>query len=559
MSNSGILIGMDDSESGPITVQTTSMGGMESNGLTTSLGGLGGHFSPSLGSGVSLETQQCTLVELGKILLTAARDGDTQEVCGVIRKGAPFTTDWLGTSPLHMAAQNGHVECCEVLLRAGISKDARTKVDKTPMHLAAQEGHVEVLELLLKHNCDKEALDMLYMTPLHWAVDRGNVGAVEVLLRFGADTNALSKFDKTPMEIASDQGRPDIFEMLQNAESFLQISIDPHESDAATLAATQSIMDHDAMDHSLPLLSPPGADGVNVSEVPQVSAKTPENDAVKFLEAHGITIQPEESGGGALESHLRTSKQTLTLTEAGKMILNTNSGQRPATVKKVIVTSKAGTSKITTLPVTTKLVAVSSGGKNMIPVSSSGMATIVVGSGPTKRILRVPPSQLAALKSRTSNFKISSPNKNTLSTIAAASGSTATKLTVLRVNPQLKTVHGSPALIQKLSSPNSTITLAPASNLVSAKGITTIVTEASGFAKGAPIMVSSIKKEPAPTSPQPQPVQGDTLTLSRTELQGVLDAAKEEYREKMEAQEREMSRLRQQVEALAKGATFQSK
>ncbi|TRY68233.1 hypothetical protein TCAL_04163 [Tigriopus californicus] len=550
MANSGILIGMDDTGSGPITVQTTAMGGLDPHGLN--VGGLGGHLTPALGlGGVNSESQQCTLVELGKILLTAARDGDTQEVCGVIRKGAPFTTDWLGTSPLHMAAQNGHVECCEVLLRAGISKDARTKVDKTPMHLAAQEGHVEVLELLLKHSCDKEALDMLYMTPLHWAVDRGNVGAVEMLLRFGADTNAVSKFDKTPMEIASDQGRPDIFEMLQNADSFLQIPVDPHESDAATLAATQSIMDNDAMDHSASLLSPPGAD-LNGSEAPQVT-KSPENDAVKFLEAHGITIQPEDSGGGALESHLRTSKQTLTLTEAGKMLLNTNQGHRPTTVKKVIVSSKAGTSKISTLPVTTKLVAVSSA-KNVIPVSSGGMATIVVGSGPTKRILRVPPSQLAALKSRTSNIKIASPNKGT---IAAASGSTGTKLTVLRVNPHLKTVQGSPAVMQKFSSPNSTITLAPASNLVSSKGITTIVTEASGFAHGAPIMVSSIKKEPAPTSPQP--VQGDTLTLSRTELQKMLDAAKEEYREKMEAQEREMSRLRQQVEALAKGATFQSK
>ena len=34
----------------------------------------------------------------------------------------------LGTSPLHLAAQHGHTQTAEVLLRAGVSRDARTKV-----------------------------------------------------------------------------------------------------------------------------------------------------------------------------------------------------------------------------------------------------------------------------------------------------------------------------------------------------------------------------------------------------------------------------------------------
>ena len=37
----------------------------------------------------------------------------------------------------------------QVLLRAGCSRDARTKVDKTPLHIAAQEGHADICELLL--------------------------------------------------------------------------------------------------------------------------------------------------------------------------------------------------------------------------------------------------------------------------------------------------------------------------------------------------------------------------------------------------------------------------
>lgn len=67
----------------------------------------------------------------------------------------------LGRTPLHVAAEGNHYNTCEVLLRAGISKDARTKVDKTPLHFAAFEGHVQIVQLLLKHCCDVNAKDMV--------------------------------------------------------------------------------------------------------------------------------------------------------------------------------------------------------------------------------------------------------------------------------------------------------------------------------------------------------------------------------------------------------------
>ncbi|XP_023220402.1 GA-binding protein subunit beta-1-like isoform X4 [Centruroides sculpturatus] len=161
------------------------------------------------------ENSAMSLVDLGKRLLESARLGETEEVRQLMTNGAPFTTDWLGTSPLHMAAQYGHLATAEVLLRAGISRDARTKVDRTPLHVAGQEGHVEIVELLLRHGADIEAKDMLKMTPLHWAVERGNISVIHSLLRHGADVNISNKFDKTPIDIAIDNNRNDLIQLLQ--------------------------------------------------------------------------------------------------------------------------------------------------------------------------------------------------------------------------------------------------------------------------------------------------------------------------------------------------------
>jgi len=102
------------------------------------------------------------------------------------------------------------------------------------------------------------------MTALHWAVERGHISMVETLLRFGAEVNTDSKFGKTPLEIASDTGRPDIFEMLQNADQFRAPSHQP-QSDAATLAATQSILTEELVDIEDPI--PPVAEQEIISEL----------------------------------------------------------------------------------------------------------------------------------------------------------------------------------------------------------------------------------------------------------------------------------------------------
>ncbi|XP_022381866.1 GA-binding protein subunit beta-2 isoform X3 [Enhydra lutris kenyoni] len=177
-----------------------------------------------------------SLVDLGKRLLEAARKGQDDEVRTLMANGAPFTTDWLGTSPLHLAAQYGHYSTAEVLLRAGVSRDARTKVDRTPLHMAAADGHAHIVELLVRNGADVNAKDMLKMTALHWATEHHHRDVVELLIKYGADVHAFSKFDKSAFDIALEKKNAEILVILQEAMQN-QVNANPESANPVTVAA----------------------------------------------------------------------------------------------------------------------------------------------------------------------------------------------------------------------------------------------------------------------------------------------------------------------------------
>ncbi|XP_044129490.1 GA-binding protein subunit beta-2-like isoform X2 [Bufo gargarizans] len=182
-------------------------------------------------------------LDLGKRLLEAARGGDDDEVRQLMGSGAPFTTDWLGTSPLHFAAQYGHFSTVKVLLQAGISRDARTKVDRTPLHMAASEGHTHIVELLIKNGASINAKDMLEMTALHWATEHNHRDVVDLLIKNAADVNIQSKFGKTPFDIALDRNYPELLIALQETmQGQGHIHIQPARTNAITVSSPQFIL-----------------------------------------------------------------------------------------------------------------------------------------------------------------------------------------------------------------------------------------------------------------------------------------------------------------------------
>ncbi|XP_030758903.1 GA-binding protein subunit beta-1-like isoform X2 [Sitophilus oryzae] len=320
--------------------------------------------------------------ELGKQLLKAAADGDAREIKRLLTKGSPFTSDWLGTSPLHLAAQNNNVDVCDLLLKAGISKDARNKVDRTPLHLGAYEGHLHVVESLVKHGADINCRDMLNMTPLHWAVQNGHTPVVEFLLKNGSLIDIINKFSLTPKDIALQINNSDIIELLQSYESDPQTATDNLVMQLQAEDGDESAIDNDlteinneidpviinldnnneianitsldqkqnySQSHVIINLDQEQEDednpeSVNITQIQndmEVSQEPPvatfkiidsvlqsndeiENDfsAVKLLQDHGITMLPNDSEETNLLNTVMESGHQVVLTDAGKEVLN---------------------------------------------------------------------------------------------------------------------------------------------------------------------------------------------------------------------------------------------
>ncbi|XP_053684830.1 serine/threonine-protein phosphatase 6 regulatory ankyrin repeat subunit A [Sabethes cyaneus] len=328
-----------------------------------------GMFNGSMGG----QKPQTVITDLGKALLQAAKTGNTEKVHELMSRGAPFTADWLGTSPLHLAARYNHIETCKVLLRAGISKDSKTKVDRTPLHFAVYQGNMEIVELLLNSKCEVDAKDMLKMSALHWAVEKRHDKIVEMLLQHGADPNALSKFGKSPISIATEMGQVDLVrilllanqmraasrEQVQEATDNLMYELQEHKSrnnvnlDDAEDNITMDLSNDDSISNMSS--SHRGGGGgidqhdsntndtdnliekedsisdaiINLEQNTEQDPKNLDSNTLQMLKEHGIAMIPSDDSGSLITSAIQSGRK-IVLSEAGKFALNETRVHSPA-------------------------------------------------------------------------------------------------------------------------------------------------------------------------------------------------------------------------------------
>ncbi|KAJ8599417.1 hypothetical protein CTAYLR_007988 [Chrysophaeum taylorii] len=124
-------------------------------------------------------------------------------------------------SPLQVAAQCGHYQCCRALLGTrGCRVDARASDGRTALHFAAEAASLETVRELFKAKRTKgfvEARDDDGRTPLHHACASLSYPVARELLNAGADRHALDAASRTPLDVARRAGAaPKLEKLLEN-------------------------------------------------------------------------------------------------------------------------------------------------------------------------------------------------------------------------------------------------------------------------------------------------------------------------------------------------------
>ncbi|MFV1987945.1 MAG: ankyrin repeat domain-containing protein, partial [Gemmatimonadota bacterium] len=131
-------------------------------------------------------------VALDSPVADAARNGDLERVRALLVEGADVNAaQGDGMTALHWAALGGRDQMAAILLYAGASTDAITRLGAyTALHLASRNGHAGAVSILLEGGADATATATTGATPLHFAATAGSAAAIAALVEAGADIDA---------------------------------------------------------------------------------------------------------------------------------------------------------------------------------------------------------------------------------------------------------------------------------------------------------------------------------------------------------------------------------
>ncbi|KAJ5520410.1 hypothetical protein N7463_000863 [Penicillium fimorum] len=128
-------------------------------------------------------------------------------------------TDWKRQTPLFVAAENGHQEIVDLLVRCErVGLEIADMHGTTPLGVATERNHKGIVKRLLtgSRRADPNARDENGQTPLFNAAFYGHIGVVELLLEaHGIDPHLGDTDGKTPLEVASENGNQQVVEALQ--------------------------------------------------------------------------------------------------------------------------------------------------------------------------------------------------------------------------------------------------------------------------------------------------------------------------------------------------------
>eukprot|EP01100_Stratorugosa_tubuloviscum_P015270 TRINITY_DN865_c0_g1_i1.p1 TRINITY_DN865_c0_g1~~TRINITY_DN865_c0_g1_i1.p1 ORF type:complete len:217 (-),score=57.39 TRINITY_DN865_c0_g1_i1:54-641(-) len=148
------------------------------------------------------------------VLYKTSETGDFKKTKEILNKYPQLINK---DSPLYLAAGNGHLKICNLLIENGADVN-QGGYHNTPLYLAARNGHFEICNLLIENGVDINKGYYEYATPLCIAVQNGHFEICNLLIEKGADINkGYYYFEKEcgiPLNVAAENAQFQIFKLL---------------------------------------------------------------------------------------------------------------------------------------------------------------------------------------------------------------------------------------------------------------------------------------------------------------------------------------------------------
>uniref|UniRef100_A0A2K6RJR5 Ankyrin repeat domain 6 n=1 Tax=Rhinopithecus roxellana TaxID=61622 RepID=A0A2K6RJR5_RHIRO len=162
-------------------------------------------------------SQQDAVAALSERLLIAAYKGQTENVVQLINKGAKVAVTKHGRTPLHLAANKGHLPVVQILLKAGCDLDVQDDGDQTALHRATVVGNTEIITALIHEGCALDRQDKAGNTALHLACQNSHSQSTRILLLAGSRADLKNNAGDTCLHVAARYNHLSIIRLLLSA------------------------------------------------------------------------------------------------------------------------------------------------------------------------------------------------------------------------------------------------------------------------------------------------------------------------------------------------------